>query len=1194
MAGIRDVWIGRLRLVTYDDSFQEAIGDELVLSGGVAALGARKPKRYAFTLPVHGTNLDANPYIAGQRMRRQVRSMTENAQARAQGFYMYAFLDPEQNGWLVLGAGTIQYAQQGGTTLAEYTLVMDEIYRVASSRTYRPARRIDWYDRRLSTTPRDYLGSRYSTDFAALTGGVYALSSAFAWLPPGAVDVSGLARATVAAYPVFCREGAVLAVVGQSYGTVLNFEQPETKRHAGDVVVYDRQSQGDWTPPYTNLVINPSFETGVAGYQTGAANGISAGASLSRVTSQAYVGSAAAQVTTTNAVSQEGASTALATSLANGVLATAMVSLKGNAGGEQVTLYLWDSGSLTVATVNVTLTTSWQTVLLQFTPNTNNVGWVGVRTQAASATTFFMDGLMVTQSSPIGYFDGSLPGYAWTGVPHASTSQGPYGWVNPIRNPSAENGAANWSFSAALAISSVADDPLPPGNCFDIVASGATTTLFNPFSISPNGDWLTVAPGQTVYAEAWVKLITAIPAGQSLAVTVAYATAAGAATGSPTTIGTLTPASSVGTWIRIGSTVTVPAGSAALAAPQFAGTAFVGRYRIDNVLICDATALGLPPAYNPAGATNAYPNTRYFDGDSRFCGWQGSWQNSKSVQWLNPEDSPGWEEAYGPEHPLNQSDIPVLTNGICQVRAEPGGVSGGGSNYLTFAVDLAVGPGASLDTGVPVQGGGGWQEQGRFSVQATAGTGLGLPTFTSIASVALMEWTPERAVLKVTVSMLGHADIYLTLQRGWTAPRLEIYGPSGSTTANTYSFTWAPNNADAQVAASALTAGQPASTGLGSSDVGSVSPGQVALWEPWLAIASANNPRPTAVMIRELDSTSWTWIWTSDSALYGVARSRLILRMAIPSPAYASIQFGLAASGASLEAEAVRNGANGSTAIVSDPGAISNPSAAPTAAVVSGGAVPVGTYYYVYTAYNAGGLTLASPQSTLVTTTTGNQTVNLTLTAVSGATGYLVYRATASGGPYYLVGSTTTTSFSDTTSASNPASQPPAANSTGQTSSGGQFVTTTQTTSATATLSAASQPAPSLGTYAIYARIRGFAGDTLNFSWQGSSAASGIVGPSGALGTNQPVALGPQSMAWQWAYIGEAEYSTVGSAFSLTAWIATRAAQNPAASNIAIDAVVLVPTQRSDTNLVASFDGVRDQAAQALIDTRSFSEVVQR
>lgn len=65
-------------------------------------------------------------------------------------------------------------------------------------------------------------------------------------------------------------------------------------------------------------------------------------------------------------------------------------------------------------------------------------------------------------------------------------------------------------------------------------------------------------------------------------------------------------------------------------------------------------------------------------------------------------------------------------------------------------------------------------------------------------------------------------------------------------------------------------------------------------------------------------------------------------------------------------------------------------------AVIAGGSLTAGTYRWVITAINANGETTASNEVTATTATT-NLTVTLTWVAVTGATGYRIYRTAAGG-----------------------------------------------------------------------------------------------------------------------------------------------------------------------------------------------------
>ena len=102
-----------------------------------------------------------------------------------------------------------------------------------------------------------------------------------------------------------------------------------------------------------------------------------------------------------------------------------------------------------------------------------------------------------------------------------------------------------------------------------------------------------------------------------------------------------------------------------------------------------------------------------------------------------------------------------------------------------------------------------------------------------------------------------------------------------------------------------------------------------------------------------------------------------------------------------------------------------------TATAGAGGALPVGTYYYKVTALGYTGETTASAEVSAASASTNN-TITVTWTAVTGATGYKIYRGTASGAEVYLttVDGQATASYADAGAATLGTVPPPSANTT--------------------------------------------------------------------------------------------------------------------------------------------------------------------
>lgn len=107
---------------------------------------------------------------------------------------------------------------------------------------------------------------------------------------------------------------------------------------------------------------------------------------------------------------------------------------------------------------------------------------------------------------------------------------------------------------------------------------------------------------------------------------------------------------------------------------------------------------------------------------------------------IDPESHYGWKRAYGPLWALK--GWPVLDNGRCQIDPASGN---------------------SFD--VYVSKNGKYVKSDHFT--------LGYP---DTGRVSIVEWTPERAQLRgIVAGTKSRAEVYMTLQRGWPGPKLDIY-----------------------------------------------------------------------------------------------------------------------------------------------------------------------------------------------------------------------------------------------------------------------------------------------------------------------------------------------------------------------------------------------------------------------------------
>jgi hypothetical protein len=252
----RDVRLGPLRFPTVEGQIKETLGDALETVGALAVPGERRPRPFSLTLPVHGVPADgSNILIEGDRLRAQVRALMENPRARLAGLWFDFAWDQVVSGWLLIGGADLSYTEQG-VTFADYVLEMTDCYRIGDRNTHRPARRLESRDRRLSTTPRDYLGRVRSTDFASQA----AITRHY--LPVGASDAVGSGGAVFATTPAGTRDGNLAYVDSRPDKDTVTFEQSPSDELKGDVFVRDRRgaitAPIDGTDPLWDNVYGPA------------------------------------------------------------------------------------------------------------------------------------------------------------------------------------------------------------------------------------------------------------------------------------------------------------------------------------------------------------------------------------------------------------------------------------------------------------------------------------------------------------------------------------------------------------------------------------------------------------------------------------------------------------------------------------------------------------------------------------------------------------------------------------------------------------------------------------------------------------------------------------------------------------------------------------------------------------------------
>jgi hypothetical protein len=236
----------------------------------------------------------------------------------------------------------------------------------------------------------------------------------------------------------------------------------------------------------------------------------------------------------------------------------------------------------------------------------------------------------------------------------------------------------------------------------------------------------------------------------------------------------------------------------------------------------------------------------------------------------------GWEEVYGPDWPLTASDAPVIENSLARVSYDT-------SNTDGFILER--------------WGGTSWIHEGKILIERNAGAAGSGSYCDTFVSADVMEWTPERgvirAVMKVNADAASREEVYVTMQRGWTGPRFEVYPAplsSGAVCGAGIAFTSNPAPGGTSYARKEDDAGLQTTTGtptFASAVVGSASFND----ENWFAFHPGAGT--TQVNMAVVQSAAQAWTYGGDTGAYGSARNVAAIEMGAGTTSYVSAHFGL-------------------------------------------------------------------------------------------------------------------------------------------------------------------------------------------------------------------------------------------------------------------------------------------------------------
>lgn len=224
------------------ESWPEPVGESVARIGPVPVPGARSGTTVSATLNSF-TGAITDTKAQRQAVRRQLRSLLNNIQTKTRGYWIQWSEDGEQDGWYVPGSASFDVAGEGGLFSAFWKFSGVELALLGRDRTHRRGAEVEAYDRRLTTTPIDFKGTKFGGAFSTMD------SLRLVWLPSSITDptIQGLNRVSLSAARTGAGSSQLQAAVDATHLAVISFEQGAGYRHRGDVVVYDRR--GTLTAP---------------------------------------------------------------------------------------------------------------------------------------------------------------------------------------------------------------------------------------------------------------------------------------------------------------------------------------------------------------------------------------------------------------------------------------------------------------------------------------------------------------------------------------------------------------------------------------------------------------------------------------------------------------------------------------------------------------------------------------------------------------------------------------------------------------------------------------------------------------------------------------------------------------------------------------------------------------------------------